>query len=75
MGNTYFDIIVKTIYALCFMLCACTLFNIALCLNNLYSYREKVKRYDELSAQYDTTSTYNRLVIYPRIKALGDSLK
>ena len=38
-------------------------------------YNEKYKAYKELVQQYDSTTTYNNMVIYPKIKDMEEKLK
>lgn len=38
-------------------------------------YNETYKAYKELVQQYDSTTTYNKMVIYPRIKDMEEKLK
>lgn len=38
-------------------------------------YNETYKAYKELLQQYDTTTTYNKMVIYPKIKDMEEKLK
>ena len=38
-------------------------------------YNETYKAYKELLRQYDTTTTYNKMVIYPKIKDMEEKLK
>lgn len=38
-------------------------------------YNETYKAYKELVLQYDSTTTYNKMVIYPKIKDMEEKLK
>lgn len=38
-------------------------------------YNETYKAYKELLEQYDSTTTYNKMVIYPKIKDMEEKLK
>ena len=38
-------------------------------------YNETYKAYKELVQQYDSTTTYNKMVIYPKIKDMEEKLK
>ena len=37
--------------------------------------KKAYETYQELIEQYDTTTTYNKLVIYPKIKDMAEKLK
>lgn len=38
-------------------------------------YNETYKAYKELVQQYDSTTTYNKMVLYPQIKDMEEKLK
>ena len=71
MKDTMYNIIVKGIYAICFVLCVICLFKVAY---QLTKANQMLKEYNSYSVQYDTTSTYNQIKIYDKMKELEDSL-
>lgn len=42
---------------------------------HIEEHKKAYETYQELIQQYDSTTTYNKLVIYPKIKALVEKLK
>ncbi len=42
---------------------------------HLEEHKKAYETYKELIEQYDTTTTYNKLVIYPKIKDMEEKLK
>ncbi len=69
--NTYYNIIMTGLSALCFTIIAVTLLNMS-CTHNKIT--KQFERYNALIEQYDTTTNYNRMVLYPKIKAVSDSI-
>ena len=71
MKDTLYNVIIKGCVAICFM---------AMTISFLYmgcqsqGIVRQLDRYNNLIEQYDTTTQYNRMVLYPQIKACGDSI-
>ena len=42
---------------------------------HIEEHKKAYETYQELIQQYDTTTTYNKLVIYPKIKDMEEKLK
>ena len=42
---------------------------------HIKEHKKAYETYQELIEQYDTTTTYNKLVIYPKIKDMEEKLK
>ena len=42
---------------------------------HIKEHKKAYETYTELIEQYDTTTTYNKLVIYPKIKDMEEKLK
>ena len=42
---------------------------------HIEEHKKAYDAYNELIEQYDTTTTYNKLVIYPKIKDMEEKLK
>lgn len=42
---------------------------------HIKEHKKAYETYQELIQQYDTTTTYNKLVIYPKIKDMEEKLK
>ena len=43
--------------------------------NYITEYNKAYNTYQQLIEQYDTTTSYNKMVLYPKIKAFGEILK
>lgn len=76
MKDTLYNVIVKGIITVCMIVCAYSTVRVNIKMNHyIKEYYTKVKEYNAMVQQYDTTTTYNKMVLFPKIKALGDSLR
>lgn len=75
MKDTLFNIICKGIITICVIICSCTFIHMGNQLNKVTELNKQFERYNNLIEQYDTTTSYNRIVIYPQIMELSDSIK
>ena len=76
MKDTLYNVIVKGIITVCMIVCAYSMVSVNIKMNHyIKEYNNKFEQYNNMVQQYDTTTTYNKLVLYPQIKALGDSLR
>lgn len=76
MKDTYYNIIVKGIITICMIVVACSMVGLNIRMNNyIKEYNKAYNTYEQLIEQYDTTTNYNKIVFYPKIKAFGEILK
>lgn len=76
MKDTYYNIIVKGIITICMIVVACSMVGLNIRMNNyIKEYNKAYNTYEQLIEQYDTTTNYNKIVLYPKIKAFGEILK
>ena len=76
MKDTLFNVIAKGIITLCMIVVACSMIGLNVRMNNyIKDYEKAYNTYQQLIEQYDTTSNYNKIVLYPKIKAFGEILK
>ena len=76
MKDTLYNIIVKAIITVCMVVIACSMVGLNRKMNHyIKDYDKTYNRYQQLIEQYDTTSTYNKTILYPKIKAYGEKLK
>lgn len=76
MKDTLYNVIAKGIITLCMVVVACSMVGLNIRMNNyIKDYEKAYNTYQQLTEQYDTTSNYNKIVLYPKIKAFGEILK
>ena len=76
MKDTYYNIIVKGIITICMIVVSCSMIELNVKMNNyIKDYNKAYNTYEQLIEQYDTTTNYNKMVLYPKIKAFGEILK
>lgn len=76
MKDTLYNIIVKGITTVCMIVVACSMVGLNIRMNNyIKDYNKAYNTYEQLIEQYDTTTNYNKMVLYPKIKAFGEILK
>lgn len=76
MKDTYYNIIIKGIITVCMIVVACSMVGLNIRMNNyIKEYNKAYNTYEQLIEQYDTTTNYNKIVLYPKIKAFGEILK
>lgn len=76
MKDTLYNIIVKGIITVCMIVVAASMIGLNIKMNNyIKDYNKAYNTYEQLIEQYDTTSNYNKIVLYPKIKAFEDTLK
>lgn len=74
--DTLYNIIVKGIITVCMVIMAASMIGLNIRMNNyITEYNKAYNTYQQLTEQYDTTTNYNKLVLYPKIKAFEDILK
>lgn len=72
MKDTLYNVIIKGIMTICMVVCTCTLLYVGCETKKANTIRQQYNSYLE---QYDTTSAYNKLIIYEKMRELEDSLK
>ena len=76
MVDTLYNIIVKAIITVCMVVIACSMVGLNKKMNHyIKDYDKTYNTYQQLIEQYDTTSNYNKIMLYPKIKAFGENLK
>lgn len=76
MKDTYYNIIVKGIITVCMVVMTVSLIGLNIKMNNyIKEYNNTYSTYQQLIEQYDTTTNYNKMILYPKIKAFEDILK
>ena len=76
MKDTLYNIIVKGIITVCMIVAACSMVGLNIRMNNyINDYNKAYNTYQQLIEQYDTTTSYNKMVLYPKIEAFGEILK
>ena len=76
MKDTLFNVIAKGIITVCMIVVAASMIGLNIKMNNyIKDYEKAYNTYQQLTEQYDTTSNYNKLVLYPKIKAFGEIMK
>lgn len=76
MKDTLFNVIAKGIITVCMIVVACSMIGLNIRMNNyIKEYNKAYNTYEQLIEQYDTTTIYNKMVLYPKIKTFGEILK
>ncbi len=76
MKDTYYNIIVKGIVTVCMVIMAASMVGLNLKMNNyIKEYNKAYNTYQQLIEQYDTTTNYNKMILYPKIKPFEKNLK
>lgn len=76
MKDTLYNIIVKGIITVCMIVVAASMIGLNIRMNNyIKEYNKAYNTYEQLIEQYDTTTNYNKMVLYPKIKAFEENLK
>lgn len=76
MKDTLFNVIAKGIITVCMIVVACSMIVLNVKMNNYTKdYNKAYNTYEQLIEQYDTTTNYNKIVLYPKIKAFGEIMK
>lgn len=76
MKDTLFNVIAKGIITVCMIVMAASMIGLNIRMNNYTKdYNKAYNTYEQLIEQYDTTTNYNKIILYPKIKAFGDILK
>lgn len=76
MKDTLFNIIVKGIITVCMIVVAASMIGLNIRMNKyINDYEKAYNTHQQLIEQYDTTTSYNKMVLYPKIKAFGEILK
>lgn len=76
MKDTLYNIIVKGIITVCMIVVAASMIGLNVKMNNyIKDYNKAYNTYQQLIEQYDTTTNYNKMVLYPKIKAFEENLK
>ena len=76
MKDTLYNIIVKGIITVCMIVVTASMIGLNVKMNNyIKDYNKAYNTYQQLIEQYDTTTNYNKMVLYPKIKAFEENLK
>lgn len=76
MKDTLYNIIVKGIITICMVVVAASMIGLNIKMNNyIKDYHKAYNTYQQLIEEYDTTTIYNKMILYPKIKAFEDILK
>ena len=76
MKDTLYNIIVKGIITVCMVVIACSMVGLNRKINHyIKDYDKTYNTYQQLIEQYDTTTNYNKIILFPKIKAYGEKLK
>ena len=76
MKDTLYNIIVKGIITICMVVMAGSIIGLNIKMNNyIKDYNKAYNTYQQLIEEYDTTTNYNKMILYPKIKAFGEILK
>ena len=76
MKDTLFNVIAKGIITVCMIVVAASMIGLNVKMNNyIKDYNKAYNTYQQLIEQYDTTTNYNKMVLYPKIKAFEENLK
>lgn len=76
MKDTYYNVIVKGIITVCMVVMAGSMIGLNIKMNNyIKDYNKAYNTYQQLVEEYDTTTNYNKMILYPKIKAFEDILK
>lgn len=74
--DTLYNIIVKGIITVCMIVITGSMIGLNIKMNNyIKEYNKAYNTYQQLVEEYDTTTNYNKMVLYPKIKAFGEILK
>lgn len=74
--DTLYNIIVKGIITICMVIISASMIGLNIKMNNyIKEYNKAYNTYQQLVEEYDTTTNYNKMVLYPKIKAFGEILK
>lgn len=75
MKDTYYNILVKGIITVCMIVMAVSMVGLNIKINNyIKDYNKAYNTYQQLIEEYDSTTNYNKIILYPKIKAYGDIL-
>ena len=76
MKDTLYNIIVKGIITVCMVVMAGSMIGLNIKMNNyIKDYNKAYSTYQQLIEEYDTTTNYNKMILYPKIKAFEDILR
>lgn len=76
MKDTLYNVVVKGIITVCMVIIAASMIGLNIKMNNyIKDYNKAYGTYQQLIEQYDTTTNYNKMILYPKIKAFEDILK
>ena len=76
MKDTLYNIIVKGIITICMIIVAASMIGLNIKMNNyIKDYNKAYSSYQQLIEEYDTTTNYNKMVLYPKIKAFEKILR
>lgn len=74
--DTLYNIVVKGIITVCMVIITASMIGLNIKMNNyIKDYEKAYDTYQQLIEEYDTTTNYNKMVLYPKIKAFGEILK
>lgn len=74
--DTLYNIIVKGIITVCMVIITGSMIGLNIKMNNyIKDYNKAYNTYQQLIEEYDTTTNYNKMVLYPKIKAFEKNLK
>lgn len=74
MKDTLYNIIINGLSAICLIIISITFLYVGCQANRMNEDIEKWQRYQDMKHQYDTTTQYNRLVLYHKMVAASDSI-
>lgn len=79
MNKTPFQILCDAITTICFIICTCTLLQMCSTQHRInkerIEYIDNFNAYMALKTQYDTTTNYNRIKIWPQLKDAENKIK
>ena len=65
MKDTLFNVIAKGIITVCMIVVACSMIGLNIRMNNyINEYNKAYNTYEQLIEQYDTTTNYNKMVLW-----------
>lgn len=74
--DTLYNIVVKGIITVCMVIITASMIGLNIKMNNyIKDYNKACNTYQQLIEQYDTTTNYNKIILYPKIKAFEDVLR
>lgn len=74
MKDTLYNIIINGLSAVCLIIISITFLYVGCQTHRMNEDLEHWNRYHDLKQQYDTTTQYNRLVLYHKMVAASDSI-